>query len=431
MTNNVRCPAVFVGALAAGQGKTSITAGLARYHRNRGLNVKIFKTGPDYQDPVILEQASGNPVEPLHLWMVGEGRCRQMLYDAAKTADLILIEGVTGLFDGNPSGADLAEFFDIPIIVGIDSSAMAQTFASVAYGICHYKPDINILGVVANRLGSDRHRAIIQRCIPDNVNLLGTIKGDEAMELPHHFVGRLQPNELAGLEDRLEAAAGSIANSGLTALPPTVEFRPGVPEIIPRRLEKIRIGVARDSAFNYIYSANIKILKKMGAEIIYFSPLLQSHLPKVDSLWIPGGYPEHFILELAINKGMSQAIYDFYHAGKPVLAECGGMLYLQESLTDANGSTAGMVGILQGHATMNEKGSCHGMQIAPLPEGEIKAHALHHSRIENTTEPITHGIRSEHAEPGEPIYRSKRLTASYLHLYFPSNIVATAALFKP
>ncbi|MDP2266538.1 MAG: cobyrinate a,c-diamide synthase, partial [Thiobacillus sp.] len=151
------CPALFVSAPASGQGKTTVTAALARRYRDRGLCVRVFKTGPDFLDPMILERASGNPVYQLDLWMGGAAHCRQLLYDAAGDADLILIEGVMGLFDGNPSSADLAREFGIPILAVIDASAMAQTFGAVAHGLATYRAGLPFAGVLANRVGSAAH----------------------------------------------------------------------------------------------------------------------------------------------------------------------------------------------------------------------------------------------------------------------------------
>ena len=170
--NTTSCPALFFCAPASGQGKTTITAGIARYHKNQGLDVRVFKTGPDYLDPLILEQASGHPVPQLDLWMVGEAACKQILFETAQEADLILIEGVMGMFDGSPSGADMAEFFGIPIAIVINARSMAQTFAAIAYGLASYRPSLEISGVIANALGSQRHYDLIADAMPKDVVLL-------------------------------------------------------------------------------------------------------------------------------------------------------------------------------------------------------------------------------------------------------------------
>ena len=154
---STECAALVIAAPASGQGKTTVTATLARYFRDHGKQVRVFKAGPDFLDPMILEQASSYAVYQLDLWMVGETSCRQQLAEAAVTADLILIEGVMGLFDGDPSTADLATTFGIPVLAVIDASAMAQTFAAIAYGLTNYRQDVPMAGVFANRIGSERH----------------------------------------------------------------------------------------------------------------------------------------------------------------------------------------------------------------------------------------------------------------------------------
>jgi len=155
------CPALLISAPASGQGKTTLTAALARHHRNRGHRIRVFKTGPDFLDPMILEQAAGHPVYQLDLWMVGEDNCRQLLYQAAGEADLILIEGVMGLFDGQPSSADLATLFGVPVVAIIHAGAMAQTFGAVAYGLAHFRSGLPFAAVLANGVASAAPRRLI------------------------------------------------------------------------------------------------------------------------------------------------------------------------------------------------------------------------------------------------------------------------------
>ena len=164
------CPALFIGAPASGEGKTTFTAALARYHRNQGRKVTVFKIGPDYLDPLVLEQASGRPAIQLDVWMAGEEACKQLLFDAAVNSDLILVEGVMGLFDGKPSGADHAELFGLPTAILINAGKMAQTFGAVAFGLASYRPSLNVYGVIANGVASVRHKDLIEGSIPDGIN---------------------------------------------------------------------------------------------------------------------------------------------------------------------------------------------------------------------------------------------------------------------
>jgi cobyrinic acid a,c-diamide synthase len=425
------CPAVLVAAPASGQGKTTVCAGLARHHAKLGRRVRVFKTGPDFLDPMILERASGAPVYQLDLWMVGEAVCKQMLFDAAGEADLILIEGVMGLFDGKPSSADLAQTFGIPVLGLINANAMAQTFGAIAHGLATYRPELPFAGVIANNVASSGHAELIKESMPAGVPLYGTVGRNPTMQLPDRHLGLVQADEVGDIDERLELAAAAVAEGCGDDLPPAVEFRPLEVAAVPQLLKGLRIGVARDAAFSFISRANLDLLTAMGAEIRFFSPLADQSLPEVDSLWLPGGYPELHLSQLAANTFMKAALRNFVAAGKPLLAECGGMLYLLERLTDKEGNGADLAGIIPGSAQMQPKLVSLGMQAIPLPEGEIRGHTFHHSRSDIALEPLVHGVRQRGKAPGEALYRQQRLTAGYIHGYFPSNPAAVAALFHP
>ena len=430
MVSNAKaqCPALFLCAPASGQGKTTITAGIARYHRNQGMDVRVFKTGPDYLDPLILERASGQPVTQLDLWMVGECECKQILYQAAYQADLILIEGAMGMFDGNPSSADMAEYFGISIAIVINARAMAQTFAAIASGLVNHRPRLNIAGVIANNLGSKRHQQLITESMPEQIALLGCVGRFPDISLPERHLGLVHPHEVADIDQRLDALAELMQQSGLTTIPEPTTFTESATIAPQKRLAGVTIGIAKDDAFSFIYAANTRLLEQMGATCVYFSPLHDHIIPKADALWLPGGYPELHHQTLSANDAMRQQIKDFHASGKKMLAECGGMLYLMESLTDVAGHRADMMAILPGDGIMRQNGGCQGMQIAPLPQGEFRAHAHHRTRCENTLTPIAFGRRQYHSARGEAIYQTDNVTASYLHLYFPSNPQAIAEL---
>lgn len=425
-----RCPALFVSAPASGQGKTTVTAGLARLHRNLGRRVRVFKTGPDFLDPMILERASGAPVYQLDLWMGGEAHCRQLLYDAASQADLILIEGVMGLFDGNPSSADLASQFGIPVLAVIDGSAMAQTFGAIAHGLAHYRPGLPFAGVLANRVGSTRHADMLLDSLEADLTGFGAVFRDPAATLPDRHLGLVQAGEVADLDARIDLMAGKIAATGLAALPPAVTFAPPPPTmpVLPL-LAGRRIAVARDAAFSFLYPANLDVLRAFGAELRFFSPLDDAALPEADSLYLPGGYPELHLQRLQANRAMAEAIRAHHAAGRPILAECGGMLYLLESLTDADGRCAEMVGLLPGQGIMQSRLAALALQAVELPEGELRGHTFHHSRLETELTPFAKGSCPNGGATAEAVFRRQGLTASYVHFYFPSNPAAVAGLF--
>ncbi|GAA0221900.1 cobyrinate a,c-diamide synthase [Marinomonas primoryensis] len=440
----VHCPALFLTAPASNQGKTTITAALARYFTNQGKVVRVFKTGPDYLDPQILAQASKQPVEQLDIWMAGDDYCQDKLFQAAQVADLILVEGAMGMFDGDPSSADLAARFGIPMAIVMDVKGMAQTAAALATGLANFRDDVQVAGLIANRCGSERHAELIRDALPENLPLLATLKRDEGITLPERHLGLVQADEVKDeLEIRFEAAVEWLKetkDTGLLELPKAVVFysinkkvsvnkQTDAEQTIEQRLAGKIIAVAKDAAFSFIYDANLIALQSMGAKVVFFSPLKDQTLPEADALWLPGGYPELHAKALSDNTAMRQAIHAFYQTGKGILAECGGMLYSLNDLTDLNDDCYPMLGILEGQGAMRGKRGCQGMQTAVIPQGDIRGHAHHRSRSANTPEPVGYGRRQRHPAPGEAIYQQKGLTASYLHLFFPSNLNATAKLF--
>ena len=397
------CPALFLTAPASGQGKTTVTAGLARLLRNQGKVVRVFKTGPDYLDPQILAQASGQPVDQLDLWMAGEAYCRQRFYDAACEADLILVEGAMGLFDGEPSSADLAVLFGIPLAIVMDVKGMAQTAAALVTGLASFRDDIHIAGLIANACGSARHRELIEDALPPSIPLLAAVPRDPALSLPERHLGLVQAAEIReDLEARFEAGAKALEAAGLlearSALPPVTFSAPQAPlAAVQPVLTGHTIGVARDAAFSFIYQANVDLLEQMGATLRFFSPLTDSRLPACDALWLPGGYPELHAQSLADNSAMCAAIQAFFNADKPILAECGGLLYCLESLTGYDEVTHTLLGLLPGQGAMRGRRGCQGMQTAELPEGPVRGHAHHRSMAEGTLEPMAHGRRQRHS----------------------------------
>jgi len=475
-----RCPALFISAPASSHGKTTVTAALARFHAQQGRQVRVFKSGPDFIDPMILERASGHPVYQLDLWMAGEAECRRRVHEAALGADLILIEGVMGLFDGRPSSADLAQALGVPVLAVIDASGMAQTLGALAHGLATYRLGLRWAGVLANSVASARHEEMIIEGMPAGLSYFGSIPRSAQFALPARHLGLVQAQEIADLDARLSACATLIAKTRLAELPPMVEFTHAssaphasvaehgssaalAPVVTLARLRKparkpeltpaptpaptptpapavmpaglplagVRIGIAHDAAFSFLYPANLDLLRALGAELTFFSPLADTALPEVDSVYLPGGYPELHVQRLAQNTQFKAALAQHAVQGKPLFAECGGMLYLLESLTDKTGQRGEMAGVLKGHAIMHHRLQGLGYQSAPLPGGTLRGHTFHHSVIDTPLAPQAFGERLHNTSPGEPIYCRARLVATYIHVYFPSNPAAVVDLFKP
>ncbi len=425
------CPALLITAPGSHHGKTTVTAGIARFYTRQGLNVRVFKVGPDFLDPMMHAQASGQAVYQLDLWMLGEDECRRLLYEAAETANLILIEGVMGLFDGTPSSADLAEKFGIPVLAVIDAKGIAQTLGAIGLGLASYRNTLNFAGILANSIASLRHAEMVEAGIPAALKYFGGLPKSKEFALPERHLGLVQAQELTNIEHKLNAAADAIALTQLATLPEAVTFLKPKAVSVKSSLQGIKIGIARDAAFSFIYQANLDLLEQLGAELIFFSPLKDQTLPEIDSLYMPGGYPELYLQVLQDNVAMRDALIRHHFAQKPIYAECGGMLYLLESLTDQHGKKATMTGLLAGHAVMQTRLVGLGYQTANTQAGKLRSHTFHHSVVDTSLETNFYGERLYNTSAGEPIFQVNRLVATYLHCYFPSNLTAVAALFKP
>lgn len=425
------CPALLVSAPASGQGKTSVTAALARAHVRQGRRVRVFKTGPDFLDPMILERVSGAPVYQLDAWMGGEDDVRRRLYEAAGEADLILVEGVMGLFDGSPSSADLAVRFGLPVLAVVDGSAMAQTFGALAHGLATYRDDVRVQGVLANRIGSDYHATLLCESLREGIDWYGALPRDEAMRLPERHLGLVAAAELDDLDARLDALADALLARSALPLPPPVTFEVPVDEPASVRLDGRRVAVAHDAAFAFVYPANLDMLRRAGAELTFFSPLAGDPLPPCDAVWLPGGYPELHLDTLTARADLRDALHAHVDAGRPLLAECGGLLYALDRLTDREGREAGMAGLLPGHAAMQPRMAALGMQAVDLPEGALRGHSFHYARADIGGEPLARAVNPNGGPTAEAVYRRDRMTASFVHFYFPSNPDAAARLFLP
>jgi cobyrinic acid a,c-diamide synthase len=426
----VRCPALMVAAPASGSGKTTIVAALARLHSRQGRRVRVFKCGPDFLDPQIHEIASGAACENIDLSMCGEADARWRLARAARQADLILVEGVMGLYDGTPSGADLARQLGLPIMLVQDAQAMAGSFGAIAWGLKHYRAGAPISAVLANRVGSDYHAQLCRDSLPEDIAWMGALPRDALAALPERHLGLLPAAEIADLAARLDRAADALAATPAAALPPPIEFVDAAQPEWPALLTGRRIAVANDTAFCFRYPANEECLRLLGAELAHFSPLSDARPPDCDAIWLPGGYPELHADEIASNSLMAQALREHVATGKPLLAECGGMMACFDHLQTADGSRHAGFGLLGGETRMQKKLAGLGLLATDLPEGRLAGHTFHYSTCTTSLIPIAEA-RKTHGGGTEPIYRHKRLTASYMHFYFPSNPEAAARLFLP
>ncbi len=424
----VHCPALVVAAPSSGSGKTTIVAALARYFTNLGKTVTVFKTGPDFIDPNFLAFASGQPVYQLDFWMCGEAHCKALVAKAAARSDLILIEGVMGMFDGQCSSADIAATLGIPVMAVIDARSMAQTFGAVAYGLAHFRQDISMYGVFANRVGSEHHAELLKSSLPEELAFCGYMKKESALTLPERHLGLVQAQELEDLDQRLNLAAEKIGETGCIQLPPAVAFEQKTDVSMPELLLGCRIAVARDTAFSFIYQANLDLLTELGATLHFFSPIKGDTLPECDSIYLPGGYPELYLNELQENFKLIQQIRQ--HAeSKPILAECGGMLYLNNSLTDMNDQKATLCGVLNANSGMQKRLAALGLVEALFMGEPLRGHTFHYSKTQSDESVLCEPV-AQSGRPMDPVWKKNKVIASYIHWYFPFNPTLVAAIFK-
>ena len=422
--------------------------------------MRVFKCGPDFLDPHWHQLATGAPVHQLDLWMTGVDDCAARLHAAAQDADLILIEGVMGLFDGDPSAADLSQRFGVPVLAVVDASAMAGTFGALAFGLQHYRPGLPWAGVLANRVGSARHADMLQAGLRDANDWMGALMRVSPAEatadatnatvrpgtgkagaalLPERHLGLVAAHELPDSLARLDAAADALAATPLGRMTMhdlqrwAVDFpAPVQASAVPSLLQGRTVAVARDAAFCFIYAANLQTLAQMGARVVFFSPLHDAAVPDCDALWLPGGYPEMHTAQIAANTGMLASLRAHVAAGKPIWAECGGMMALFESITLADGSTAPLWGLLPGQVAMQKRLAALGPQHLTVGgRHTLRGHTFHYSTAASSAPVVTRTARAgEPVAPdaGEALYRHGSIHASYFHAWFPSSPEAVAHL---
>jgi cobyrinic acid a,c-diamide synthase len=421
---------LLVAAIASGQGKTTVTAALARRLRRMGQRVHVFKCGPDFIDPMVLEHASRAKVHTLDLWMVGLEQSRQRLARAARDADVVLVEGVMGLYDGDPSAADLARAFDLPVLAVIDASAMAQTAGAVVLGLRDYGP-VRMAGVVANRVASEGHARMVAASLRD-IPLLATLP-KQARRLPERHLGLVVPGEVADIDAILDELADQLQLDAAqwNALAPQLPDEALPEQPVAPLLAGLTVAIARDAAFCFLYPANVDTLEALGARITWFSPLADEPVPEdADAVYLPGGYPELHGEALA-QAGRWQASIRAAHAsGLPILAECGGMMVLAESLADKEGRDWPMAGLLPGRVLMQQRLAGLGAQGLATNAGQMRGHTFHYSRLETPLAPVAWTVKHPSGAQGEAVYRVGSLTASYFHAFFASNPAAVASLLQ-
>lgn len=444
-----RLPRVVVAGTHSGAGKTTATMALIAALRARGLQVQPFKAGPDYIDPGYHAAVAGRPSRNLDTWMMGPDAVVECFQRSAASADVSVIEGVMGLFDGaGPrdeagSAAHLAKLLGAPVVLVLDGGGMARSAAAVVLGFHRFDPDVDVAGVFLNRLGGEEHHLLLKEAIEHGagVRVLGYLPHDPGLHIPERHLGLVSAAERSGWADtarRLaELGARHVDVDGLLELArsaPPLAAPP--PRVFPARPAPVRcrIGVARDRAFTFYYEDNLDLLAAVGAELVPFSPLADPALPEgVDGLLFGGGFPEVFRAELAANAGMLASVRAAIAAGMPVYAECGGLMYLCQGIAGPGGDVAPLVGAVPAVARMLDRRAALGyVTVTALRDTVIaergqtlRGHEFHWSVLDGAP-----------PEDGFPAYRTETrrggaaaaegwargdLLASYVHVHFAAH----------
>lgn len=424
--------AIVVAGTHSGVGKTSVTLGLIGALARRGLTVQPFKVGPDFIDPLHHTKAAGRASRNLDGWMLDPDTNRACFARASIGADAAVIEGVMGLFDGSEGGSDrgstaeMTKLLELPVALVIDASAMARSAAALIHGFASFDPELRIAGVILNNVGSEGHAEMIREAVAGDAPILGAIPRAADLSVPERHLGLHLPHEAR--RDYAEQLASLVeAHVDLDRLLEAARTeRPAPPVVAVTPEPTAQIGVARDEAFCFYYADNLELLEQAGAELVAFSPIADPLPAGLDGLYIGGGYPELHAAELAANEAAKQAIRDFAAAGGPIYAECGGLMYLGETLKLEEGSYP-MCGVMPfgtkmpaplklAYVEVNTTGGLFGSgQVA-------RGHLFHHS--ETAAKPAVdrhHELRTTRGEVGKEGYAVGNVLASYVHLHLGSQ----------
>lgn len=444
----MNCKRVVIAGTQSGVGKTSITIALAYALRRRGLNVQTYKVGPDFLDPSYLAVASGKPCYNLDGWMMGRSYVERLFSRTSQTADVCIVEGVMGMFDGadatgsEGSTAEIAHWLNAPVILIADAHGLARSFAAIVKGYSDFDPAVKVAGAIANRCGSAGHAALLDEALRSSSlpPLIGGIPLHALPELKSRHLGlvtadteRLPTAILSELADGLEKNVSLDMILELAAKAPPLQALTPEEDVQKRNLS---IGIAYDAAFHFYYQDLFDEFERRGCTLKFFSPLADRILPDgIDALYIGGGYPEELATALAANKEMFADVTRFAGSGRPVYAECGGLMYLCRTLEDRSGKRHSMAGLIPAETRMLDRIKRLGYVEAVMEQDSlwgrkgaaVRGHEFHYSEL--TGKP---------AESGEwqPAYSQKwrstgnitregfqrgTVLASYTHLHLASH----------
>ena len=457
---------IIIAGTHSGCGKTTVTLGLLAALQKKGLKIQSFKTGPDFIDAGLHKIITGRPSRNLDLWMCNEDYVRDCFFKNSLDADIAVIEGVMGMYDGDFSTAYLASFLDLPVVLVVDAYGMAESAGAVVKGFVEFTHS-PITGVVFNRVASDKHFERLKSSV-NGVAVLGYLPRDLDFEIPHRHLGLAVAEENPITDETFNRLSEAVLKYIDVDDILRKTAASGLPDFMPSALpvfqpSALRIAVAYDKAFCFYYEDNLDMLRDLGAEIIKFSPISDLGIPdKADCVYIGGGYPEIYAKELSENRSMLKSVNDWANAGRPMYAECGGLMYLSQGIYDFDRNFYKMADVLPFETQMKKGRSRLGYREITLKEDCIlgkknsimRGHEFHYSEIVKSAEEgtvpdlrtspsvipgevvesglspslgikITDRIYSVRDGSGKHIqdegYVFKNILASYVHIHFGSN----------
>jgi cobyrinic acid a,c-diamide synthase len=450
---NLKIPRLVIAGTSSGVGKTTVMAGLCRALRARNLRVAVFKVGPDYLDPTYHAKAAGVASHTLDGWMMGREAVLNTFRSIAHGCDIALIEGVMGLFDGasavsdEGSTAEAAKWLDAPVLVVVDSSGIARTIGAIAQGVTTFDPDLRVAGILCNNVGSRGHLDLLRQASL-KTPVLGGLPKEPSLGFTERHLG-LHAAQHSATDDGVFEEWGRRVSEWFdldrilavaTDAPdlPAAADSEGHPQAAPCRC---RIAVARDAAFHFYYEDNLQRLRGLGAELVWFSPIADAHLPAADGLYFGGGYPELHADVLSSNHSLTDEIRAFAGSGKPIYAECGGLMYLSSAIRTVDGTRYPMVGLISGETIMRDRLQALGYVEVETMEPSIlgpsglrfRGHQFRYSELRDISQTSrrTYRLRGWFVEEGaREGYGGSNVLASYVHAHWASNPSAAAGFVQ-
>ncbi len=417
--------AFLIAAPWSNSGKTTVTLGLLRWCLNQGYKVQPFKCGPDYIDTIHHSTAAKTPAINLDTVMMPEQHVHTVFNSYAQNAEVSIVEGVMGLFDGavkdKGSSAAVAKLLDIPVILVVNASSMAYTIAPILHGLKTFDPSVKIAGVLFNFIKTASHYAFLKEaCAAVDIPCLGYLPPNEAIAIPSRHLGlHIDKDFETVIENAASHVAAHISISKVLDVGKDIPYIPKIKHELTVVKALKTIAIAKDEAFSFTYQENLKWLEAMGT-IIYFSPLHDTKLPKTDYIYLAGGYPELHLEQLSKNKTMRHQIKAAAARGVTIYAECGGMMYLGDAIIDESGGVYDMANVFPFRTSMEAKKLTLGYRKVCFPHLEIWGHEFHYSKVLNDSgiPNIAEVFSARGQEVSAKIYTYNNVYASYIHLYW-------------